>query len=166
VQFILQAPSPETNHDVWTTFGFLSYILLVSLLEASLLFCFIFALGFLIPKSWGEIKRFNILILILTFYMALGLVGQLSYRLDVPVSEAIIYIAINLSNTRLYRRIAFGSLVLVITGIVSCLIWAGYRFDLNKPIESILDRVELLSYFYLGFDAIAFILVLMRNLNV
>jgi hypothetical protein len=151
----------RTNY--WDAVGFSGYAMLYTLAESILLFGFVLLLSLLIPRQWTKTLRFTILSLV-----AFALAGW-------SIMEQLILIVLWTPLRRLAVRLPFLNSatwvpLLIISAIVAStlvvpLILLRRNQNLQTGLYSILDRLTLLSSLYLVLDAVALVLVIVRNVS-
>jgi hypothetical protein len=150
----------KERSGIWNAIGVGAYALVIALLESLIVTLIALLLGFLIPKVWPPKVRANVLALIILVVSAWVILGQL-YFISAPNLTWLGFLLTKLSNPLLM-------LYLVLVGIVVISLVIPIWFALSsekfrKGLDAVLERVALLTVFYLLFDVIAFIIVAWRN---
>lgn len=162
--FILNAPNPQTRSEWGEFFGIIAYILILALLE-SIFFFLAFVIGsYLLPKRWEEERVYKLLISVFYLFIFWAVIAQVGMVTPVPESKLTLWMAINLSNTVLYRQLAFVGVILVFSLIVLFQLYRLTKGRMPEHIVRFVERAIPLSYIYLFLDAVGFIYVLTRNL--
>lgn len=147
--------------SLWFAFGYLSYSLLVALIESILFFVVIFLLGLLLPKQWPNEKIVAILSAVAVIICFWGIAYQGFYLLlENPPRVFSWMVGHMVAN----KKITFGILSLV--GLASLLLPTYLIAKSEKTKRVILDvsdRLTLLSIIYLAMDFVGIIIVLIRN---
>ena len=148
--------------NAWDAFGVASYGLLFAFVESLLLFIIFALLGFLISSRWAEDRR--IALLTLLFFMAAfwAMMSQLFFLLGItlPVSLNNFMVRSNHPVRILYEvgipLITFSVLLPVYLVLKS---EKFFRF-----MRELIDRLSLLTTFYLFFDVVGLVIVIIRNI--
>lgn len=145
----------------WDALGFSGYALFYTLMESGLLFGFIALLSLLLPRNWSKSMRFVTLSL-----LAFALAGW-------SIVEQIILIVLYGRLRKLGMALPWlsGAVPMWITGVLVALSVAIPLLVLRKwsklqtEVESVLERLTILSGLYLFLDAVGVIVILVRNLG-
>ena len=153
--------SARTN--MWDAIGVISYGMIFALLETLFLFLFAVFLGYFISPCWGSGKRVVLigsLVLILSIWaMLTQLFSMLNW--SVPVSW-IDYLVASGHPARIFYPLL---LAFVVSSVVIP-VYAILRVEkIHLLINDLADRIYLLTTVYLGLDAMAFIIVTIRNIQ-
>jgi hypothetical protein len=151
--------SERTN--VWDAIGVGAYGLLYALLESILVFFILLFLGLLLPKRWSENKRISMLTVIYLVAAIWAMIGQVYFLVENPVPQWIFQFLIKSGHP--LRIIYVAALTLVGISVMLPVLWVIRSERATYIMTSIIDRLALLSIFYLFFDLIAVIVVLIRN---
>ncbi|HKJ28456.1 MAG TPA: hypothetical protein VJ965_12510 [Anaerolineales bacterium] len=148
---------------MWDAVGFSGYALLYTLAESVILFGFILLLSLLVPRQWNKTLRFTVLSL-----LAFVLAGW-------SIMEQLILIVFWTPLRRLAERAPFLLsadwvplailTVLVAITVAVPLFLLHERGKLQETVYLILDRLTMLSGLYLFLDALALVLVILRNVS-
>jgi hypothetical protein len=142
--------------------GFSAYALVFTLVESLAVFSVILLLGLLISRQWSKDQRISSLGLIALILSAWSIVEQL------------ILVLLYTRVVNLFSRFSFlgsspwigflvlGILIAISFAVPVFLVLRSLKF--TKVVIEIFDRLSLLSGFYLFFDVIAVIIVIVRNL--
>ena len=149
--------------NAWDAIGVASYAMIFALAESVVIFTFVTLIGFLTPKQWKHERRIVFLELLILITAVWGMIGQLLFLWNVSLpAQAIRF----LRNSGHPLRILYaGSLMIVIPTVLLPV----YSFVKSKKtvrfMQNLLERLSLLSMFYLFFDLLGLIVVLVRNLS-
>jgi hypothetical protein len=146
---------------VWGAVGEMSYGLVFSFLDSLLIFLVTALLGFLVSARWQQPRRISLL----------GLLAGLAILWEIAAQAYVVW------NMRMPGRLVqflvqfhlpFGFyytltlLVVVATILVpALLILRNEKF--YKVLQAFMERITLLSGFYLFLDAVALVIVIVRN---
>lgn len=147
----------------WDAVGFSGYALLYTLAESVFLFGFVLLLSLLLPRHWNKTLRFTVLSVV-----AFVLAGW-------SIMEQLILIVLWTRLQALPVRLPFLAAgrwvpltitaVLVTLSIAVPLALLSKSEKLHRNVFNILERLTILSGLYLFLDAVAFVVVLVRNLT-
>lgn len=145
--------------------GYASYSLLLALFESVLLFMLLWLLSALFPKRWPQEARLLQLVWLAWVMPAWAALAQLYQYWFYPWQQKLIdHFFLWLTYRRAFNPIV---LVLILLLIVVSVAWPLLLLLKNKRFMQILhkliERVKILSYFYLVLDAMALLLVIFRN---
>lgn len=162
--FILNAPNPQTRSEWGEFFGIISYILILALLE-SIFFFLVFVIGsYLLPKQWEEERVYKLLLSVFYLFIFWAVIAQVGMVAPVAHSKLTLWMAINLSNTALYRTVAFVGVIFLFSLIVLFQLYRLTKGRMPERIVGFAERAMPLSTIYLFLDVAGFIYVLTRNL--
>lgn len=151
--------SERTNS--WDAVGVTAYGLLFALLESIGYFIAAGLAGFLVSPKWEE-KRRIALISVLAVILALwGMTSQLFFLWEIPVSDTLVEFLIK-TGRPLVSLYTIAFLIVSLTIIVPT-----WRILVSskayKMILEGIDRLSTLVVFYLVFDVIAILIIIIRN---
>jgi hypothetical protein len=141
--------------------GEMSYGLVFSFLDTLLIFIVTALLGFLVSVHWQENRRISLLGLVVGIGMLWEIVAQayVIWSLHLPGTVARFLTQFHLPFGFYY---ALTLLVVVATILVpALLILRNEKF--YKVLQACMERITLLSGFYLFLDAVALVIVIVRN---
>jgi hypothetical protein len=142
--------------------GVISYGMIFAFLESILFFLFALLCGMLIPLRWGKEKRLAI-ISILALTLALWAMLSQLYALRVWGVPDVFIRFLSMSSHPL-RTIYFVALAFVAPPAILSIL-AIYKSErISRIILDMIDRISLLAVFYLLFDFVALIIVVIRNI--
>jgi hypothetical protein len=151
----------DRTGGIWNTAGVMSYGLLFAFIESFLVFILTVLLGFLISSKWEEPPRITALGFLVAVPMLWEIYRQTVFLLQWHMPSRIIrFMALFPNPTGLLYAFTF-IIVALITIIPLFLILRRGKF--YQSIHNVMERITLLSMFYLFFDAVALILVIVRN---
>ena len=148
--------------NAWDAIGVVSYGMIFALAESVLLFLILVFVGFLTPWRWESERRIALLAFLVLILSVWAMIGQLLFLWNVSFpASALDY----LRNSDHPVRITYAVCLLVITPTV---LLPAYSFlKTNKAVtvmQNLMERLSLLSMFYLVFDLLGIIVILIRNL--
>ena len=151
--------SERTNS--WDAVGVLSYGLVFAFIESSAVFLVTMLLGFLVSKKWEE-KRRNALLGSLVLITSLwAMASYLFFMLNVSVSGNIIGFLVNLAHPLRFLYAVGLVLVGLTVALPTYFVLRSEKFF--KGVQGFFERLSLLTMFYLFFDFVGLIIVIVRN---
>ena len=120
-------------------------------------------LGFLTPKHWETDRRIAFLGLLILITSVWGMISQLLFLWNIFLPEQAIQFLRNSSHP---LRIIYAVCLLVVTPTVLLPVYAFIRS--NRAVmfmQNLMERLALLTTFYLFFDLLGFIIVIARNIG-
>ena len=149
--------------NLWDAIGVASYGMLFALLESVVLFLVVLLLGFLIPRQWHPDRRITFLALLILITSAWGMLSQLLFLWNVSLPlPAIQFLR---SSAHPLRLLYVGALA-VVTSTVLLLVYLFIRSKRSVVfMQNIIERISLLTMFYLLFDLLGLAIVVIRNIN-
>lgn len=148
--------------NAWDAIGVVSYGLIFALVESAIIFLLVTLLGLLLPKSWDSDRRISLLAFLILITAVWAMISQLLFLWNVSLpAQAIEY----LRHSDHPLRITYAACLMVITPTV--LLPAYSLVRTNKAVtvmQNLIERLSLLTMFYLVFDLLGGIIILVRNL--
>ena len=150
--------------NAWDAVGVASYGLVFAFIESVIIFLIATLLGFLISKKWDEKRRvalMSALVLILSLW---AIAGQGYFLLNVSLPLPAGWI---LSIGRMGHPVRFLSAVVLIFVSLTMLLPTYLILKSEKTLRFVIDaieRISLLAMFYLFFDLIGLLVLIIRNL--
>jgi len=151
--------SERTNS--WDAIGVVSYGLIFAFIESVAVFLVTVLLGYLVSKKWNEDRR-NALLGNLVLIVSLWAMGSyLFFMLQVSVPGETIDFLVSLAHpVRFLYAVSLALVGLTVT-LPTYFILRSDKF--LGFIKSLFERLSLLTLFYLFFDFIGLIIVIIRN---
>ena len=148
--------------NAWDAIGAISYGLLFAFIESLLVFLVTTLSGFLLPRQWSIEKRISFLTLLILVTSLWAMVSQLLFLWNVGLPAWAIDA---LRNSGHPLRILYAACLAVVAGTVLLPVYFFLRAKKGVPImQNIIERLSLLTTFYLCFDVLGVIIILIRNL--
>lgn len=143
--------------NVWDLLGVLSYVFLVSALEAGTVFLFLIALSMILPKflfrdkfvQWAVIWLIAITSFLLPFVLPLSSSGLDEYNTPMLNSDTFF---------------PFFRIWLLFFAILLTVKWMLNKEVLENKFNLVVDRLSVLGKFYLALDSSGLILIIVRNI--
>ena len=148
--------------NAWDAIGVASYGLVVAFIESLIFFAAITLLGLLVPTKWQEDRRVALLSVLALLITLWAIEGQAYFIWGSYIPEQVLrYIA---SSEHPLRLLYAAVLVMVVPTILIpvYLVLKSDRF-LNL-IQGLIERISLLTVFYLFFDLLGLIVIIIRNI--
>ena len=143
--------------------GVASYGMIFAFAESTVVFLVVVLLGFLTPIQWEPDRRIAFLGLLFLITSAWGMIGQLLFLWNIFLpAEAIQF----LRSSSHPLRIIYVVCLAVVTPTVLLPVYGFLRS--NKAVmimQNLMERLALLATFYLFFDLLGLIIVIIRNLD-
>ena len=147
----------------WDAVGNISYALFWSFFDSLLLFIFILILSIFVHKVFSIKIRFTIMSLIALFTSIWFIFDQTFYLLGGKLPDSIIK---SLSNSEHPYRILFGViLILVVTSYLIPIYFIIRSEKFTNAMNSLLERIILLSGLYLFLDIVGLGIIIYRNMK-
>ena len=132
---------------LWQTAGFFSYMLLLALLEALLVWAILVGISLLLPKTWAEDQK----------VLFLGNFAWISWL-------ALIFAQYLLPN-ELPTGVVLGVVAALGVLVMAVVQWFTLkRASIGAVQLDLFSRVEVLAVLFLGLDVVSLVVVLLRNI--
>ena len=132
---------------LWQMAGFFSYMLLLALLEAVLVWVLLMGISILLPKSWTEDQ------------MVLFL-GNFAW-----VSWLVLIFAQYLLPNELSAGVVAGVVAVIGVLVMAVVQWLTFKRDVIGAVQlDLFKRVEVLAVIFLGLDSVSLVVVILRNI--
>ena len=146
----------------WDAIGVVSYGLIFALIESVVVFLIAILLGFLISKKWSEDRRITLMGVLVFVASLWAMVSYLYFLLGVSIpGETILFLA---SLAHPLRFLYAVSLVLVVPTVALPAYFVLRSEKFLKGVQGLFERLSLLTLFYLFFDFIGLIVIVIRNI--
>jgi hypothetical protein len=148
--------------NAWDAFGVASYGLLFAFVESLLLFIIFALLGFLISRHWAEDRRIALLSLLFFIATFWAMMSQLYYLLGITIPVSLNNFMVRSNHP---VRILYGVSIPLITFSVLFPVYLVLKSDkFFRFMRELIDRLSLLTTFYLFFDVVGLVIVIIRNI--
>ncbi len=148
--------------NAWDAVGVASYGLVFAFVESLVIFLMAAALGFLISMKWEPGRRIALLTVVVLIVSMWAMVEQLFFLTNASVPGPIIRMLV---ESRHPLRVLYAGIVVILSS--SFLIPVMLVVRSNKVyqfVRGMIERLSLLVMFYLFFDLIGLVIVLVRNI--
>ena len=149
--------------NAWDAIGVASYGMIFAFTESVVIFLVAALLGFLTPKHWEADRRIAFLGLLILITSVWGMIGQLLFMWNVFLPAQTLQFLRTSSHP---LRIIYAACLIVVTPTVLLPVYAFIRS--NKAVrvmQNLMERLSLLTMFYLFFDLLGLIIVITRNIG-
>src|SRR5688500_1207600 len=149
--------------NAWDAIGVASYGMIFAFTESVVIFLIVALLGLLTPKHWETDRRIAFLALLILITSIWGMISQLLFLWNVSLPVQAIQF---LRNSDHPLRILYAACLMVVTPTVLLPIYSFIRSKKAVTfMQNLMERLSLLTMFYLFFDLLALIIVIIRNIN-
>ena len=156
----IQWMTERTNF--WDALGVASYAMVFAFLESLLLFLILTLLGFLVPTQWSRETRIALLTVLFLILSIWAMLSQLYFLAAVQTPGWFIFL---MARTGHPVRILYALALILVTPTLALPAWLALRSEkFLKSVNSLIERLSLLSGLYLFFDVVGLIIVIIRNL--
>ena len=152
--------SERTN--AWDAVGVISYGLLFTFAESVIIFCVMALLGFLASNKWDENRRIALLSLLIFLLSAWAIYGQAYFvwKLSSPA-----FVLNWLARSGHPYRYLFGMTLAEVSLTICIPVYFALRSEkFYRLLLDIIDRLSLLTMFYLALDLAGLIIIVIRNI--
>ncbi len=145
----------------WDGVGVVAYGLLFTLLETVAVFIVMLLLGYLVPTFWDAGRRLSLLSLLVLLLSVWAILEQLFFLVGVSLPGWFIRLVIASGHPlRTLYAVAIALVVLTIA-LPAWLLLRSAR--MHAGMLALIDRLSILSVFYLLLDVIGIVIVIVRN---
>ena len=145
----------------WDAMGVVSYGLIFAFVESIAVFLVAVLLGLLISKKWNEDRRITLMSLLVLITSLWAMINYLFFMLNVSVPGKTILFMAGLSHPLRYIY-AVGLVVTGLTVVIPAyFVLRSEKFF--KGVQGLFERLSLLTLFYLVFDFVGLVIVIIRN---
>ncbi len=145
----------------WDAIGVVSYGLVYAFAESLLLFLAMALLGYLVSGHWDPARRVAILTAAVLMASAWAILEQLFFLLGLNLPGWLIALLVNSSHP---LRVLYAGLILLVTAtILPPVLLVARSKRAGRWMLAVVDRLALLTMFYLALDVIGLIIVIVRN---
>jgi hypothetical protein len=149
--------------NLWDAIGVVSYGMLFALAESTVIFLLVALIGLITPPGWRSDRRITFLGLLILLVSLWAIIGQLLFLWNVSLPGQVVQF---LRHSNHPLRILY---LLCLAVVVPTILLPVYLFIRSKKsvavMQDLMERFSLLTTFYLFFDAVGFVIVILRNLS-
>ena len=148
--------------NVWDAIGVVSYGMIFAFVESLVVFVVVVLLGIVTPIEWESDKRIAFLCLLIIIMAIWGMIGQLLFLWNVSLPPSVMqFVARSAHPLRVLYAISLAI-------VVPTVLLPVYSFVRSKRavlfMKNLMERLSILSLFYLFFDVIGLIVIIIRNI--
>ena len=148
--------------NIQDAIGVVSYGLLFALIETILVFLVLVLIGLITPRRWESDRRIAFLAFLVLILSVWAMISQLLFIWNVSLPDAAIEF---LRRSDHPLRITYAVCLIVIIPTVLVPAYSFLRTQKAVTVmQNLMERLSLLSMFYLVFDLLGIIIILARNL--
>ena len=145
----------------WDAVGVVSYGLIFAFVESVAVSLITVLLGFLVSKKWNEDRRITLMGLLALITSLWAMINYLFFMLNVSIpGETILFLASLSHPLRFIYAVG-----LIVTGlsvaIPTYFVLRSEKF--YKGVQGLFERLSLLTLFYLVFDFVGLVIIVVRN---
>jgi hypothetical protein len=145
----------------WDAIGVGAYGLLVAFAESVFVFLVALVLSFLISRKWEEDRRLALLFVTIFVVASWAIINQLYFLFGATLPGGLMRSLINAAHP---LRILYGtSFVLASISVVLPYAAVLQSEKVVKGIETVMERLSILTVLYLFLDVVGLIIVIIRN---
>jgi hypothetical protein len=149
--------------NLWDAIGVASYGMLFAFIESVVVFLALLLLGLVIPKQWHSDRRIAFLALLILIMSAWAMTSQLLFLWNVSLPAPAVQF-LRTSDHPLW--ILYGGSLAIVASTVLLLVFLFIKSKNSVAfMQNIMERVSLLTTFYLLFDVLGLIIVVIRNVS-
>ena len=149
--------------NAWDAVGVTAYGLLFAFTETVVIFLIAALMGFLVTRYWDSNRRISLLSVLILILSLWAMVSQLYFLAGVSVPDALINFFAHISHP---VRILYGIALIVVVPTVLVPTLLILRSDKALQFtKGLIERLSLLTMFYLLFDVAGLVIVIIRNLS-
>jgi hypothetical protein len=149
--------------NAWDAVGVASYAMVFAFVESLLVFLIMVIVGFVTPHQWGANKRIAFLTLLILITSLWAIISQLLFLWNINLpGSTILFLA--RSGHPLW--IMYGVSLAVVIPTVAVPVYLFLRSDkISLFIQELTDRLLVLAVFYMLFDLLGLVIVIVRNIG-
>ncbi len=145
----------------WDAVGVVSYGLVFAFIESVLVFLVAVLLGFLVSKKWNEGRRLALMGTLVFITSIWAMVSYLYFMLNMSVPGETVNFLAGMAHP---LRFLYAFSLAVVGPTVAIPAYLVLRSDkFLKGMQALFERLSLLTMFYLFFDLVGLVIVIIRN---
>jgi hypothetical protein len=149
--------------NLWDAIGVAAYGMLFAFTESVLIFLVVAVLGLLTPKQWEDNRRITFLSLLILIISVWGMIGQLLFLWNVSLPAPAIQFLRSSSHP---LRMLYAASLMIVAPTVLLPVYSFIRSGKAVPfMQNLVERLSVLTIFYLFFDIVSLIIIIIRNLG-
>jgi hypothetical protein len=152
--------SERTNS--WDAIGVISYGLVFAFIESVLVFLVAALLGFLVSRKWAEERRIALIGTLVFITSLWAMAGYLFFMLNISIPRETILFLKSLAHP---LRVLYAISLALVGPTIAIPVFLVLRSEkFLKGLQSVFERLSLLTMFYLFFDFVGLVIVILRNI--
>lgn len=148
--------------NAWDAVGVFSYGLVFAFVESVVVFLAAALLGFLVSGHWGPQWRISFLAVLVLILSLWAIAEQLYFLLNMKPPALLVDFLVHTDHP--FRALQAGVIMLVSATFLIPTVLLLRSSKVPRFVEGLIDRLSLLTMFYLVFDLAGLVIVLIRNL--
>lgn len=149
--------------NAWDAVGVASYGLLFAFAESVVFFLIAALLGFLVACYWDTDRRISLLSILVLVLSLWAMVSQLYFLAGISVPDALIALIVHITHpVRVLYAIALAAVAPTMLVPAFLILRSDRALQFTR---GLIERVSLLSMFYLFFDVAGLVIVVIRNIS-
>lgn len=149
--------------NAWDAIGVMSYGLILAFFESVLFFLAALLLGFLVSRKWAEERRLALVGILAIITSLWAMTSYLFFMSNVSIPAGTVAFLAGLAHP--LRFLYALSLILVFPTVAIPAYLALRSEKFVKGMQSLFDRLSLLTTLYLFFDVVGLFIVIIRNFS-
>lgn len=145
----------------WDAIGVVSYGLIFAFIESALVFLAAVLLGFLVSRKWAEDRRVALIGTLVFITSLWAMAGYLFFMLNISIPAETVLFFKNLAHP--LRVLYAVSLALVSITVVLPAYFILRSEKVLRGVRGFFERISTLTLFYLFFDFLGLVIVIIRN---
>lgn len=148
--------------NAWDAIGVISYGMVFALIESLVVFLVAILLGFLVSRHWEEGRRIALLSVLVLITALWAMASQLYFLWGLSLPEQMMQFLAQLGHPA--RVLYAASLALVLPTVLVPTYLVLKSDKAFHTVRELMERLSLLTMFYLVLDAAGLVILLIRNL--
>lgn len=145
----------------WDAIGVIAYGLIFAFIESVFVFLAAIVLSFLVSRKWAEDRRLALVGILVMVTSLWAIAGYLFFMMSVSIPGETIAFFANLAHP--LRVLYLVSFILVVITVVIPTYFVLRSEKFVRAVRGFFERISTLTLFYLFFDFIGLIIVIVRN---
>lgn len=148
--------------NMWDAIGVASYGLVIAFIESALFFMAITLLGLVISTRWSEDRRVALLSVLALVTTLWAIDGQAYFIWGNYVPEQMLR---HIGSSEHPLRLLYASVLALVVPTIIIPVYLVLKSDrFLSLIEGLIERISFLTMFYLFFDLLGLVVVIIRNI--
>lgn len=149
--------------NAWDAIGVVSYALVFAFVESVLIFLVFLFIGLFMPRQWSSQQQLGFLGLLILLLSIWGMIGQLLFLWDLSLPDgAVQYLR---HSAHPLRMLYAGVLAVVAPSILVPVLLFLRSNKMVIFMQDLVERFSTMAAFYLFFDLVGLVVVIVRNLR-